>query len=181
MLIYGLSFSLLLIALHSLPASLRYERSLILQGELWRLVTAHFVHLNLTHLALNLAGWWILLKFCGNLFSLKQLTCYILLIALGISALLLSFQTHIHWYLGFSGVLYGLLLIGGIQLSLQAERWLGLTLVGAISLKFMGDSYNGLAMSSEQLIGAPVVLAAHGYGLLIGLILSLPVLYKKLK
>ncbi|MFM2320683.1 MAG: hypothetical protein RLZZ215_3304, partial [Pseudomonadota bacterium] len=32
-----------------------------------------------------------------------------------------------------------------------------------------------------QLIGAPVVLAAHGYGLLIGVILSLPAVYKNFK
>jgi rhomboid family GlyGly-CTERM serine protease len=185
MLLYGLSLSLLWIILYGLQANLRYERSLIFQGELWRLFTAHLVHLNLTHLVLNLVGWWLFLKLCGHLLKLKQLSCYILILALGISLLLLIFQPHLQWYLGFSGVLYGLLLIGSIQLSLQPERGLGLALISLISLKFAWDSYNSLmhgsSLSSAQLIGAPVVLAAHGYGLLIGVILSLPAVYKNFK
>ena len=167
--------------MHNLSASLRYERHLILQGELWRLFTAHCVHLNLTHLGLNLAGWWLFLKLCGSLFSLKQLSYYILVLTFGISWLLLTFQTHLQWYLGFSGVLYGLLLRGGIQLSFQPERWLGLALISVLSLKLAWDSYTSQALPSAQLIGAPVILAAHGYGLCIGCILSLPVLYKHLK
>lgn len=182
MMLYGLSFSLLLIALQSLQAVLRYERSFILEGEWWRLLTAHFVHFNFTHLALNLVGWWIFLKLGGYLFSLKQLTLNLLISALGISLLLLIFQPHLQWYLGFSGVLYGLLFMVGLQLALQPQRWLGLALIGTISLKLVGDTYNNSqAMYSAQLIGAPVVLVAHGYGLLLGLVLSLPTLYKKLK
>lgn len=139
------------------------------------------MHLNLTHLGLNLAGWWLFLKLCGSLFSLKQLSWYILVLAFGISGLLLSLQTHLQWYLGFSGVLYGLLLRGGIQLSVQPERGLGLALISVLSLKFAWDSYNSQVLSSAQLIGAPVILTAHGYGLLIGCILSVPILYKHLK
>ena len=33
-----------------------YDRTLILQGELWRLMTGHFAHSNFNHLALNCAG-----------------------------------------------------------------------------------------------------------------------------
>ena len=35
---------------------LRYERGAVLDGELWRLLTAHLIHLGLAHWALNAAG-----------------------------------------------------------------------------------------------------------------------------
>lgn len=161
-----------------LQASLRYERNLILQGEVWRMLTAHFVHLNLTHLALNLSGWCLFIWLCGHLYKPQQLSLTILWIALGISAALLLFHPEVHWYLGFSGVLYGLLVAGGLQLMLRQERWLGLTLIGFICLKMAWDSYTAQHSYSAQLIGAPVLLAAHWYGMLLGAVASLTTLYK---
>ena len=35
---------------------LRYDRSGLIDGEVWRVVTAHLVHLNRLHLLLNLLG-----------------------------------------------------------------------------------------------------------------------------
>src|SRR3569833_4763439 len=52
-----LALSSLLIALAGPSASvpLRYERAAILDGEPWRLVSGHRVHLGWSHLVLNLA------------------------------------------------------------------------------------------------------------------------------
>lgn len=169
-----------MIVLYNFQDSLRYERILILQGELWRILSAHFVHLNLTHLSLNLAGWWIFILLSSSSFKPKRVSLAILSLALGISALMILFQPQLQWYLGFSGVLYGLLIISGVQLALNQESWLGLTLIGVISLKLAWDTYNNQAYSAE-LIGASVVLSAHWYGLFLGLIISLPSIYKKLK
>src|SRR5438105_2767940 len=53
-----ISAGLLVLALP--PAFMRahfsYERSALLRGEHWRWVTAHFVHLDLAHAALNVLG-----------------------------------------------------------------------------------------------------------------------------
>ena len=46
-----------------------FDRQLIEQQQYWRMLTAHFVHLNIKHLALNLAGLTlVLIIFCwyGN-------------------------------------------------------------------------------------------------------------------
>src|SRR3569623_2737413 len=53
-----LALSSLLIALAGPDASvaLRYERAAILDGEMWRLVSGHLVHLGWSRLVLNLAG-----------------------------------------------------------------------------------------------------------------------------
>ncbi len=37
-------------------AALRYERVAIAAGEWWRLITAHFVHIDLEHTLLNIMG-----------------------------------------------------------------------------------------------------------------------------
>ncbi|MFZ1386805.1 MAG: rhombosortase [Thiolinea sp.] len=155
---------------------MRYERSLILQGDYWRLLSAHFVHLNFTHLALNLAGWWLFLLVCGHLFSYKQLTLNILILSLGISLSLLILRPDYQWYLGFSGVLYGLLLIGSLRFALQDQHLLGALIFTTLVLKMALDIYQGQANTSAVLIGAPVATVAHIYGLIIGLVLSLPVL-----
>lgn len=155
---------------------MRYERSLILQGDYWRLLGAHFVHLNFTHLALNLAGWWLFLLLCGHLFSYKRLTLNILMLSLGISLGLLILRPDYHWYLGFSGVLYGLLLIGSLRFALQEQYLLGALIFTTLVLKMAVDIYQGQANTSAVLIGAPVATVAHIYGLIIGLVLSLPVL-----
>jgi len=164
------------LALYPLQDALRYERNLILHGEYWRLVGAHFVHLNLTHLALNLAGWWLFLLLCGHLFSYKQLTFNLLTLSLGISLGLLILRPDYQWYLGFSGVLYGLLLIGSLRFALQEQHLLGALIFVTLALKMAVDIYQGQASSSAVLIGAPVATVAHVYGLIIGLVLSLPVL-----
>lgn len=178
LLTYGLSFSFILLALYNGQDFLRYERSLILEGEYWRLLGAHFAHLNLTHLALNLAGWWLFLLLCGHLFSSKQLTINILILALGISFGLLILRTDFQWYLGFSGVLYGLLLIGSLRFALQEQRLIGALIFGTLTVKMALDIYSGQTNTSALLIGAPVATVAHVYGLIIGLLLSLPALAK---
>ncbi|MEE9338293.1 MAG: rhomboid family intramembrane serine protease, partial [Methylococcaceae bacterium] len=42
------------------PEQLIYDRALISQGEIWRLLTAHLVHLDSEHLILNLAALLVL-------------------------------------------------------------------------------------------------------------------------
>ena len=51
---------------------LRYERSAILDGELWRLLTGHLVHGNAWHLALNVAGMGLVALLFGRDYSPGQ-------------------------------------------------------------------------------------------------------------
>lgn len=165
--------------LYGFQDGLRYERSLILQGEYWRLLSAHFVHFNLIHLAMNLVGWWVFLVMCGHLFSLKQLSLNIFILTLGISLGLLFIRIDFQWYLGFSGVLYGLLLLGSLHIAFREQFTLGVLIFSMLILKLGLDTYTDQASASAQLIGAPVATTAHVYGLIIGLLLSLPLLTSK--
>lgn len=167
--------------LYSFQDELRYERNLILQGDYWRLLSAHFVHFNFIHLAMNLVGWWAFLVMCGRLFSLKQISLNIFILVFGISLSLLFLQVDFQWYLGFSGVLYGLLVLGSLHIALREQLTLGTLIFSVLIFKLGLDNYtDNQASVSARLIGAPVATAAHVYGLVMGLLLSLPLLASKL-
>ncbi len=178
-LFYGLLLSLLLLCLQIIQPLLRFERELILNGEVWRILSGHFVHTNLAHLLLNLSGLWVFLWLCGSYLNLPRLTATIATLGISISLLLLALHPGLHWYVGFSGILYGLFLLGGIKLAVADDPLTGLALIGLLVLKTGLDLYNGNSALSESLIDAQVILPAHLYGLLTGLLLALPDIYHR--
>ena len=77
------------------------------------------------------------------------------------------------WYVGLSGVLLGLLISGAF---VGLTRWRGESLL-IISLVFVKIAYEQLAgpmPGSEFPSGGPVVVNAHLYGAIAGLITGLP-------
>ena len=52
--------------------ALAYERTALGSGELWRLVSGHFVHLGWSHMALNLAGLALVAWLVGHVFTWRQ-------------------------------------------------------------------------------------------------------------
>ena len=81
-----------------------YDRERILDGELWRLFTGHFVHLSLTHLAWNIAAFAII----GFLIERKQLPHFAILCAFApclISGTSLVLETQMHRYAGLSALI----------------------------------------------------------------------------
>ena len=94
---------------------LRYDRPAIAAGELWRLLTGHFVHLGYQHLAVNLAGLGIVWLLVGRRFGDWQ---WVLVAAISIAAINAGFwwlDTDLTWYVGLSGLLHGLLAAGAIR------------------------------------------------------------------
>lgn len=113
----GLAALFLMLAL--LPAAtelLRYQRELIGQGELWRIFTAHFVHLNLSHALLNSAGTLMLAFLLPRELPLRDWWVITLTAPFVISAGLWLKQPELVGYVGFSGVLHGLLYFAVIRL-----------------------------------------------------------------
>ena len=53
-------------------ALLKYDRLAIEGGDWWRLITGHFVHLGLSHLALNIAGLLLVWILAGDTASPSQ-------------------------------------------------------------------------------------------------------------
>lgn len=146
---------------------LRYESPLVSSGEWYRLLTGHFVHLGINHLALNLTGMVLFFYlFVKTISALEILTTIVLY------ALFISFAMHlsgdIYWYVGFSGVLYGLFVFGVFRdaLASLAAKCL---VVCVIVAKVLYDLASGGDPALEEFTGGAVITQAHLYGIVIAL------------
>lgn len=149
---------------------LRYEREGILQGEYWRLVTAHLVHLNAWHMMLNASGVALIAVLFKHDYSGRGWLAIALLSALVIDLAFVCWEPQILWYVGLSGVLHGALAAGAVSWwQYQPKRLsLGLTLILAGKLAWEYRQ-GGLLLMGDL----PVVVEAHRYGALGGLLAGL--------
>jgi rhomboid family GlyGly-CTERM serine protease len=170
--IIAIIFTVLLPLLQFFHDSLLYYRHAIVDGEYWRLWSGSLVHTNHWHLLLNLSGLWLLTFVAPLPFGIQTQLLQIGWLALCVGAGLWWFSPGVIWYAGFSGILYGLFMLGGLY-RLQQRDWLtaGIILVG-ICGKTGLDWWQGDKSASASLIEAPVIYAAHIYGMTGGLLLG---------
>lgn len=164
-----LSLGIVLVMLGGDSASqwLRYDRLAIMQGEYWRLLTAHLTHLGWPHLLLNLAGLILLWMLLGDVLNSTGWILLLIVSALAISAGLWLFDPQLRWYVGLSGVLHGILLGGALLLALSGSRegsYLLLICVG----KLLWEQLVGPMPGSEATAGGKVIVNAHLYGAIAG-------------
>jgi rhomboid family GlyGly-CTERM serine protease len=145
-------------------ALLRYERSGLEQGQYWRLLSAHLVHLNAHHLLLNVLGLLLLwVMFARDLRPRDWLV--VALASIGaIDAGLWFISTQVLWYVGASGVLHGLWAAGAVA-SWRAGSAYGVVLSCALAAKLCYEHFAG---PNPLDVGLPVITIAHIYGALGG-------------
>jgi rhomboid family GlyGly-CTERM serine protease len=148
----------------------RYEAPLVANGHWYRMLTGHFVHLGINHLVLNLAGILLFFYLFIKTISALEITITVLVYALGIS-LALHLSGDVYWYVGFSGVLYGLFVYGVIRdpMATVASRWLMVLLIIA---KVLYDVLLGGDPTLAEFTGGSVIAQAHLYGIVIALVHS---------
>ena len=149
---------------------LRYEHDLLRSGEWWRLFSGHFIHLSWAHISLNLAGFWLIAFLYGQKIKPIYLLTTILLIALGISIGLLIFNPEVDWYVGLSGVLHGLIIIGALK-NLSNEPWPSTFVLMGISSKIIWEQLYAEGSMMKHIIGGNVIYDAHFYGAIAGTII----------
>lgn len=167
-----------LLALGGQPVinALRYDRAAILQGELWRLITGNLVHApgnavqwlgysfhGPWHLFLNELGLFVLVLLCPERLSPAHWLRRLLCLGIGMSLGLLCFAPQLAWYVGLSGVIHGLFVLGLLPLALRKDLVaLGclLYLLGKLGFEIT----MGAPVSDEAAIGMPVALASHLWG-----------------
>ncbi len=103
-------------------AWLRYERGALAQGQWWRLLTAHFVHLDLRHALLNAAGLALVWVLFVRDYSPRAWLAILLGAMAGIDAGLWLRDSTVQWYVGSSGVLHGLMAAGALAHIRRGER-----------------------------------------------------------
>ena len=151
---------------------LRYERDGILAGEVWRVLTAHIAHLSWAHLGLNIAGLALLWLMFARQLSIGRWAIVVTCSALGVSAGLLAFHPELQWYVGMSGVLHGMFVVGAVAGVCAGYRfeWL---LLGMVSLKLIWEQIAGATPATAQIVGGSVIVDAHLYGAFAGLLTML--------
>src|SRR5215831_1599342 len=143
-------------------ALLRYERGPLAQGEWWRLLTAHLVHLDLRHALLNVAGLALVWALFARDYSPKAWLAILLGAIAAIDAGLWLGDSTVQWYVGSSGVLHGAMAAGALARIRQGERdgWL---LAALLAVKLLYEQAIGALPFSGR---DPVVVDAHLYGVL---------------
>ncbi|MFP4294338.1 MAG: rhombosortase, partial [Halothiobacillaceae bacterium] len=119
------------------------------------------------HLAANMAGLLVWTALAGSMETARTFVTGLLVTGLAVTLGLLLFNPGVGWYVGFSGILHGLFAMSAMRLLFRREWLAGLSLVAALVFKLLWEQQNG-ALGTEQLIGAPVLVDAHLYGVVAG-------------
>jgi len=165
----------------NLTQLLRYDALAISDNnQYWRLFTAHFTHLSWSHLWLNVAGLILVFVFFAACLSPNYWIISFLIASICISVLIYFFNPEIRWYVGLSGVLHTLFILGGIA-DIQVRKWEGISFTVIILAKVIYEQIAGPLPGSEEAAGGPVLVDAHFYGAMMGLILGLPLIKNLLK
>lgn len=155
---------------------LRYERQAILEdGEWWRLISGHFVHLGWPHLLLNLAGCLLVWFLFRRDYRLGQWLLIVLLSILVMDAGFLELNASLEWYVGLSGLLHGLFAAGMLSW-LRGGSWESWLMLLIFTAKITWEQTSGPLPFTTESAGGPVVVDAHLYGALGGAMAALAVI-----
>lgn len=141
----------------------RYQRDAIADGQLWRLVSGHLVHLSVGHLWPNLAALVVIGVLFEDVFRNADWWRLSFVCAATIDLGLYLFDPEVVWYVGLSGVLHGFVAAGALALLLRREP-LGFVLAAGLGGKLLYEQLAGPIPFTAESVGGPVVVAAHLYG-----------------
>jgi len=145
----------------------RFEREGVAGGELWRLVTGHLVHLSWGHLWMNLIALLLMAALFDDSMEARDWVLAGVLGAAAIDLGLMLAHADLGWYVGLSGVLHGLMVVGGFGLIRSASP-IGYILLAGLLCKLVWEQVSGPLPFSESTTGGPVLTEAHLYGTLGG-------------
>jgi rhomboid family GlyGly-CTERM serine protease len=150
----------------------RFQQDWVQQAEFWRVISAHWIHFNWQHLLLNGLGLLLCVAIARPVWSIGRWIVYNLLLAIGISMLFTWLNPELVWYVGYSGVLFGVLLLAAIDL-FKTERVIALLLGIGVCSKVALEQTSSLTVTTNDFIGVPVIIDAHLYGLLLAVAIAL--------
>lgn len=158
--------------------ALRFDRAAINDGQVWRLVTCHLVHLNLNHALLNLTGFLLCNYFFDDLLRARHLVLWFVVSAPLVGLAFYGIDTDLNKYVGLSGILHGYFIFC-LLLGMRAQPRLHLVVlalvVGRLTWEQMPD-YDVHYM--RGIIDGRVYVNAHLYGAIVGAVLGVVMLWR---
>lgn len=149
----------------------RYQNNWFSQLEFWRILTGHLIHLNWKHLLINSLGLILCMAITSPPWSIKQWFNYHLLLACGISLLFTIETLKLEWYVGYSGILSGIYVLAALDLY-KREKIIAVLICAIIGIKIVLEQSGNFVATSNEFIGAPVIVDAHLYGALLALLIA---------
>ena len=144
---------------------LRYNRAAILMGGEWqRLVTGHLYHHDVTHLAWNLAGLALVSWLFVREYSTRQWFAILVASTVAVNLGFLLLEPQLVWYVGFSGVLHGLMAAGLLSWWVGHRDPVTVLVTVLFGLKLAWEHLYGALPFTQETLPIPVVYSAHTYG-----------------
>jgi len=151
---------------------LRFDRTGISSGELWRLASGHFVHLGWPHFALNGAGLLLVWYLVGDVFDWIRWILIGVFTVITMDIGLWLFAPELMWYVGLSGLLHGIL-AAGLMEKLRKPDKEALILMVLLLAKLAWEQFSGPLPGSETTAGGAVVVDSHLFGALGGVVAAI--------
>lgn len=145
--------------------ALRYDRTALAGGQWWRLLSAHIVHLDFDHAALNSLGLVLMWALFARDYRSRQWLAIVLGSVAAIDAGLWLRDSTIAWYVGSSGALHGIMAAGTLA-HLRRRDLDGWILAVFIVVKLAYEQSAGALPFTDSHSG--VVVDAHLFGTLGG-------------
>ena len=140
--------------------ALSFDRSALAAGEWWRILSAHFVHLDATHALLNGLGVVLMWALFARDYTPGRWATIYLAACLAVSAGLWFFNGEVAWYVGASGALHGAMSAGTVA-HIRRRDLDGWILAAFVIGKL---AYEQIAGSMPFAGGANTIVDAHLYG-----------------
>ena len=148
---------------------LSFDRAALAEGQWWRLLTAHFVHLDAEHAVLNGLGVVLMWALFARDYSPWRWAAIYCGSALAVSVGLWFGNPELQWYVGASGALHGVMTAGTLA-HLRRRDLDGWILAVFIVVKLAYEQFAG----ALPFAGSPdTIVEAHLYGAIGGVVLAL--------
>jgi len=148
---------------------LSFDRGAIGAGQWWRLLSAHFVHIDLEHAVLNSLGLVLMWALFARDYSPWRWAAIYCGSAIAVSLGLWFFNPELQWYVGASGALHGVMTAGTIA-HLRRRDLDGWILATFIVCKLAYEQSAGALPFAGT---ANTIVDAHLYGAIGGVVLAL--------
>lgn len=170
---YWLALLIMLICgifqLVGLKPVLQFDRIAIEQGEFWRALSANFVHLGAGHYWMNMGALGLMWLMFYQRLCWREWTYVILMSSFFVFLGVWFFEPNLIYYVGLSGTLHGIM-CAGVMREWSHDRYFA-AVVGAMTCaKLCYEQFYGALPGSENSAGGRVIVDAHLFGALGGIV-----------